>query len=176
MSAAVVGTVGGGAYYLARGRKTAEGREWVEESVRAWRSNELDGDRFVVHMKDTHLSDMFATFDGDQRDPYYSPDGIEEKFSRAVGSSAPRKVLDATELAVIKALEAAGDVKQDYSERASHKAPAQSTRAQKVWAACSAGAGTVAQVAKQGARGSARLGRALYRGARRIPGAVRRRR
>lgn len=174
VSAAVVGTVGGGAYYFARGRKAAEGREWVEESVKAWRSKDLDGDRFQVHIKDAHLADVFTTFDHDNADPYYSPDDIEEKFSHAIGSAAPRKALDATELAVIRVMEAAEDVKQDYSERASQKAPAHSTRAQKAWAACLAGAGTVTQVAKQGARGSVRLSKALYRGARRIPGAARR--
>ncbi|MEW6906082.1 hypothetical protein [Trueperella pyogenes] len=101
-SAAVIGTVGGGAYYFARGRKAAESREWVGESVKAWRSNELDGGRFEVRMQETHLDELFTTFDHDESNPYYTPEEIEEKVSKAVGSSIPHKILDFTELVVLR--------------------------------------------------------------------------
>ncbi|QOR48344.1 hypothetical protein INS90_03475 [Trueperella pecoris] len=168
-STAVLGTVAGGAYYLVRGKSTAEGREWVGSSLKAWRSKELSRDQFRVHVQETDLDDMFATFDHDGFDPYYSPEGIEEKLSKAVGSSAPKKVLDATEFAVLKALEVAGGVKQDFAERASNASSDQPTKVRKALSILSAGAGTAAQVARQGVRGSVRLATSIGRGVGRLP-------
>lgn len=116
-SAAVIGTVGGGTYYLMRGRKAAPGREWVGDSVKAWRSKELDPKNFRVHVKETDLDRMFDTFDHDGFDPYYSPEGIEKKLSTVVGTSASTKILDSAESVVLRILGALKAVKSRLSRR-----------------------------------------------------------
>lgn len=50
----------------------------------------LDGGRFEVRMQETHLDELFTTFDHDESNPYYTPEEIEEKVSKAIGSSIPQ--------------------------------------------------------------------------------------
>ncbi|VEI12701.1 hypothetical protein [Trueperella bialowiezensis] len=99
-------TIAGGVRLYKRNEdRAAEGFKWVEESVEAWRSNELDRDNFSVHVKDTQLDDLFTTFDHDDGDPYYSPEGIENRLVNVTRSNVPTRIADSTEAAVTRALD-----------------------------------------------------------------------
>ncbi|MFP7695900.1 hypothetical protein [Trueperella sp. LYQ143] len=82
-------------------------RQWVMESVDAWRSKKLTRDTFDVHMEETTLADLFTTFDHDGGDPYVSAEAIEAGVTQVVRSDLPRKILDGTEKVVARAVDVA---------------------------------------------------------------------
>lgn len=116
--------------YKNNGHRAEKGRQWVEESVSAWRSKELSRGQFDIHVTDTKLDDLFSTFDHDDGDPYYSPDGIENQMVNVTGSELPSRIVDATELVVLRALEAAKNVKAKHeAEKVAHE-PVQAAQEQ----------------------------------------------
>lgn len=152
--------IGGGVHVLKKNEGgTAKGREWVEESVEAWRANELDPDQFEVHHEDLELNDLFKAFDHDVGDPYLSPDGIEERLTRMTGSSIPKNIVDSTELALLRAWEAAKIAKSKREAEAVDKSGGELSTKELAAARALAGKDLLVQGGKAAGRGAVRLGR-----------------
>lgn len=151
----------------------AKGREWVEESVDAWRSKELDRNQFEVRHEDLELDDLFSTFDHDDRDPYYSPEDIEERLTQVTGSSVPKRIVDSTELVALRAMEAAKKARAKREAEAAEKADGSPSATDMAAANVLAAKDLLVHGTKVAGRGLKNAGRGAVNAGKSVAGAVR---
>ncbi|MCF2705772.1 hypothetical protein I6E29_00585 [Arcanobacterium haemolyticum] len=72
-----------GVYALILTSRDTDVKEWVADSVDAWRSDGLDVDDFELKVRDTSVEDVFAKFPVASED-YLTPDDVEENWNRMV--------------------------------------------------------------------------------------------
>lgn len=92
----VLAAVLAGVFAVRRG-----GKERYTEALRAWKADDLG--RFEVNMRDTSLKNVFDTFD-DDGGSYMTPESIEQTVAEATKSELPKKFVDGTEQAVLRAM------------------------------------------------------------------------
>lgn len=174
---AIGAAVGGGVrLFKTHESEAAKGREWVEESVDAWRSKELDRKQFEVRHEDLELDDLFSTFDHDDRDPYYSPEDIEERLTQVTGSSVPKRFVDSTELAALRAMEAAKKARAKRAAEATEKADGSPSTTDMATANVLAAKDLLVQGTKVAGRGLKNAGRGAVGAGKSVTEAVRARR
>lgn len=157
---AVGAAIGGGVRVLKSNESgAAKGREWLEESVTAWRSKELDPKQFDVYHEDLELGDLFSQFEHDDGDPYYSPDGIEERLTQVTGSNVPKMIVDSTELAALRAIEAAKKASAKREAEAAEKADGSPSTTDKIVAKALAAKDLAVQGGKSAVTGATNLGK-----------------